>query len=70
MAKKVAPRNAEIDFDGKSYDIRKLSEFAKNHLDMLEFVNQEISQRNNELQVADSARIIYASVLKSELKQL
>lgn len=56
-----------IKIDGKEYDLTNLSEKAKNQLDNINFVNEQILQKNNELQVADSARIMYLRVLNQEL---
>lgn len=56
-----------ITIDGAEYNSSNLTDLAKSHLYNLSFVNQEILQRNNELQIADSARIMYLSVLKTEL---
>ena len=56
-----------ITVDGKEFDATSLSEKAKAQLDNLQFVNEQILQKNNELQIADSARIMYISVLNEEL---
>lgn len=56
-----------ITVDGKEFDATSLSEQAKAQLDNLQFVNEQILQKNNELQIADSARIMYISVLNEEL---
>ena len=60
----------EIVFNGISYHADSLSENAKATINLLQFVDQQIEQRNNELQVADSAKVMYASVLKLELELL
>lgn len=59
-----------IKLDGEDFDTSKLSDQAKAHLDTLVFINEQILQKNNEVQVADSARIVCTSVLKAELKSL
>jgi len=53
--------------DGQDFYASNLSDQARAHLDNLQFVNEQIMQKNNELQIADSARIMYNSVLKQEL---
>ena len=70
MAKKKIPAKDIVTIDGKDIDISKVSLQAKAQLDSLQFVNNQILQKNNELQIADSARMIYASVLKAELAKL
>ena len=67
MAKETTQEDHVMTIDGKEFDISSLSEQAKAQLDNLQFVNEQILQRNNELQIADSARIMYRSVLDKEL---
>ena len=55
-----------ITLDGKEFDTSNTSQDFKDMVDNLTFVNEQILQKNNELQIADSARIMYLSVLKSE----
>ena len=59
-----------ITIDGKKFDKAKLSNVAQSQLGSLKFVNEQIMQKNNELQIADSARVVYAAVLKSELVKI
>ncbi len=49
-----------IDPSGFSGEAREL-------YDCIKFVDGQVLQKNNELQIADSARIMYLSVLKTEL---
>ena len=70
VATDLTPEIAEIVFNGISYHADSLSENAKATINLLQFVDQQIEQRNNELQVADSAKVMYASVLKLELELL
>ena len=56
----------EIIVDGKKFDTTNLSLQAKAQLSNLQFVNEQILQKNNELQIADSARIIYTAAIKEE----
>ena len=67
LAKETTQEDHVMTIDGKEFDISSLSEQAKAQLDNLQFVNEQILQRNNELQIADSARIMYRSVLDKEL---
>lgn len=53
--------------DGKTFSASSLSQYAKDHFQSLDFVEEQILQKSNELQIADTARIMYTSVLKSEL---
>ena len=69
LAKKKSKKEF-ITIDGKKFDTAKLSKVAQSQLGSLKFVNEQIMQKNNELQIADSARIMYASVLKSELVKI
>lgn len=70
MLAKKSSKKKKITIEGTTFDITSLSAEAKNQLSNLEFVDQQIAQKNNELQVADSARIVYYSVLKSDLTKL
>lgn len=56
-----------ITIDSKEFDISNLGEQAKAQLDNLQFVNEQILQKHNELQIIDSARIMYISALNEEL---
>ena len=69
MAKKKSKKDF-ITIDGKKFDTAKLSKAAQTQLRILEFINEQIIQKSNELQIADSARIVYRSVLKSELLKI
>jgi hypothetical protein len=60
----------KITIDGKEYDLANASDAAKAQLDSLKFVNEQIVQRNNELQIADTARMGYMSALKRELAKI
>ena len=67
MAKNTTREDPLISVDGQDFYASNLSDQARAHLDNLQFVNEQIMQKNNELQIADSARIMYSSVLKQEL---
>jgi hypothetical protein len=57
----------DITIDGVAYDTKDLSQGARDVLASLQFVNEQILQKNNELQIADTARMAYAAALKREL---
>jgi len=59
-----------IKIDGKEYDLATASEAARANLNSLVFVNEQISQRNNELQIAETAKIGYSRALKRELQKI
>ena len=67
LAKKTKNNSDKITIDDKEYRTSDLSEEAKAQLVNLQFINEQILQKNNELQVSDSARILYKSALKTEL---
>lgn len=56
--------------DGIEYDLSDASENAQAQLANLQFVNEQILQRNNELQIAETAKIGYTRALKRELEQM
>ena len=58
---------ANITIDGVEHDIESMSEQAKNTIRSLQFVEERLQQRRNELAVADTARIAYLRALKTEL---
>lgn len=68
MDKKTKSVGSTITLEDQLFDSSNLSVRGKEHLVMLQYVNDQITQKNNELQVADSARIVYVSVLKSSLR--
>ena len=60
----------KLNIDGQEYDISNASEEAKVQLFNLKFVNEQILQRNNELQIAQTAKIGYSRALKRELDKI
>ena len=73
MAKKVKKKAASNDeekvtIDNIEYDLNNLSENAKVQLSNIRFVDLQLQQLNNELAVADTARIGYTKALKIELE--
>lgn len=67
MAKKKKVRKNTITVEGKEYDSSNLSDAARSHLKDIDFVSTQLQQKNNELQIADTARLMYSSVLKQEI---
>jgi hypothetical protein len=67
LAEKTTKKDNVITVDGRKFDAASLSEQAKAQLESLQFVNEQILQKNNELQIADSARVMYTHVLNEEL---
>lgn len=57
----------KITIDEKEYDISNPSEEVQAQLNNLQFVNDLILEKNNELHVAQTARIGYSRALKREL---
>ena len=60
----------KITIDDKEYDLSDPSEEIKSQIDNLTFVNNLILQKNNELQIAQTAKIGYSRALNRELENL
>ena len=60
----------KVTIDGREFDLTNASEEAKAQLSNLQFVNEQILQRNNELQIALTAKLAYSSALKRELQKI
>lgn len=60
----------KITIDDVEYNLDELSEQVKDQLTNIQFVDIQIQQLNNELSVADTARIGYTNALKSELAKI
>ena len=58
-----------ISIDGTDYPIASLNEEARAQLVNIQFVDERLQQLQNELAVADTARIGYMNALKLELKK-
>lgn len=59
-----------VTIDGKAYALDKLSVNAEAQLANIRFVDEQIQQLNNELAIADTARIAYTRALKRELEKV
>lgn len=57
----------KISFDGKEYDIEKLSDIAKAHMNLLVFSNQRLQELNNMQAVLQRAKNGYLESLKKEM---
>ena len=60
----------KVTIDGQEFDLTNASEEVKAQLENLNFVNQQILQRNNELQIAETAKIGYSRALRRELEKI
>ena len=58
-----------ITIDDQTYNLDEMSEAARAQLQNLQFVNEQLLQRNNELQIAQTAKIGYTLALKRELSK-
>ena len=59
-----------ITIDGDEYDLSNASLEVQAQLRNLQFVNEQIVQLNNELQIAQTAKIGYSRALKRELEKI
>ena len=60
---------AKIKIDDVEYDTDNLSDNAKAQLASLQFNEAHMQRLRNELAIADTAKIAYASALKAELEK-
>ena len=58
-----------ITIDGTSYDLDSLSQTARDTIASLQFVEEQIQQKQNEWAIADTARMAYTFALKREAKR-
>jgi hypothetical protein len=59
-----------VTVDGTEYNLGDLSDSAKSQLINIQFVDLQLQQLNNELAVADTARIGYTAALKAGLAKI
>ena len=69
LAREISEEKEYFTENGDQIDISNLTQHGKAQLANLRFVDQQLTQKNNERQIADSARVVYISVLKSELNR-
>ena len=60
----------KITIDDVEYDLENASEEAKAQLANIQFVNELILQKNNELNIAMTAKIGYSRSLQRELEKI
>lgn len=60
----------KIKLDNKEYDISNPSEAVSTQLNNIKFVNDIILQKNNEMQIAQTAKIGYTRALNRELEKI
>jgi hypothetical protein len=56
-----------LTLDGVRYALSEVSENARQTLSSIQFCDEAIRQRQNELAISDTARLAYAAALKREL---
>ena len=66
--KKKKDSGKKITIDEVEYSVDSLSDDAQAQLVNIQFVDNQIQQLNNELAVADTARIGYSKALKKEIE--
>lgn len=59
-----------ITIDGNEYDLSNASLEVQAQVKNIQFVNEQLVQRNNELQIAQTAKIGYSRALKRELEKI
>ena len=60
----------KITIDDTEFDLTDANDEAKAQLVNIQFVNEQILQRNNELQIAETAKIGYSRALRRELDKI
>jgi hypothetical protein len=58
-----------ITIDGRKYQFDRLSQLARDTIASLQFLEEQILQTQNELAVADTARMAYAAALTREMQK-
>ena len=58
-----------ITIDGTQYDLDALSQTARDTIASLQFVEEQIRQKQNEWAIADTARMAYSAALKRDAKR-
>ena len=67
MAEKV--KENKLIIDSVEYSLDNLSESGKASLNSIKFIEKQLQQLNNEIAVADTARIGYSNALKHEMEK-
>jgi len=58
---------AKVTLDGKEYDTEEMTEEARNLIASVQFIEQQLQKKRNEVSIAKTARGAYARALKKEL---
>lgn len=58
---------ANITLDGQEYETDEMSEEARSTLASVQYVEQQLQKKRNEVSIAKTARAAYAQALKKEL---
>ena len=66
----MANDERKVNVDGVEYNLDDLSENARAQVMNLRFVSERLQQLNNELAVADTARMGYSAALKREVAKI
>lgn len=66
----MADEERKVKVDGVEYNLDDLSENARAQVMNLRFVSERLQQLNNELAVADTARMGYSAALKREVTKI
>ena len=61
-------RMNNITIDGVEYSLENLSDEAQNQLNNIRFVDDQILQKNNEIQIALTSKLAYTRALKLEIE--
>lgn len=61
---------SKLTIDGREYSLADLSDEAKSQILNIQFVDERILQLNNELAIADTARIGYSRAIKAEVAKI
>ena len=55
--------------DNEIYEVDEVNPTMQSYIDSIEFANKELLQRNNELQIALTAKIGYTRALEREINK-
>jgi len=58
-----------ITFEGKTYALSDLSETARQQVNNVRLVDQELARLRNQQMIAETAKAVYLNALKRELAQ-
>lgn len=58
-----------ITIDGTDYELDSLSQTARETIASLQFVDEQIQQKQNEWAIADTARMAYSAAMKRDAQK-